>query len=174
MAEEQREILIGAAELAARVDELGRRIADEYGRELTMVVVLKGAFVFAADLARALSRAGASVRIEFLRLASYHDGRESSGQVDCLGPCPVVTGARVLVVEDILDTGRTALAALELLRRQRPAEIRLCALLDKPSRRHLAIEGDWIGFAIPDRFVVGYGIDHAERHRELPEVAALS
>ncbi len=173
MAEHEVVSLIGAAEIAARVETLADEIAADYGTDLVMVPVLKGAFVFAADLMRALGRRGAAVRIEFLRLASYGAATESSGRVSVIGPAPEVAGARVLVVEDVLDTGRSACSAVELMHQAGAAEVRLCALLDKPSRRVEQASGDYIGFVIPDRFVVGYGIDWNERYRERPDVAAV-
>ena len=165
--------LIGAAEIAARVEALADHIAADYGTDLVMVPVLKGAFVFAADLMRALGRRGAAVRVEFLRLASYGAATESSGRVTLIEPIPEVAGGRVLIVEDVLDTGRSARFAVELMRRAGAAEVRLCALLDKPSRRTEDVAGDYIGFVIPDRFVVGYGIDWNERYRERSDVAAV-
>lgn len=165
--------LIGAAEIAARVEALAEHIVGDYGTDLVLVPVLKGAFVFAADLMRALSRHGASVRVDFLRLSSYGAATRSSGRVTLIGPLPEVAGARVLVVEDVLDTGRSARFAVDQMVRAAAAEVRLCTLLDKPSRRTEDVTADYVGFVIPDRFVVGYGIDWNERYRERPDVAAV-
>lgn len=175
MAEQRFDVvpMIAAAELADRVEALAADIAADYGGALVMVPVLKGAFVFAADLMRALGRRGVAVRVEFLRLASYGAATESSGRVQLLGPVPEVAGARVLIVEDILDSGRSARFAAELLRGAGAAEVRLCALLDKPSRRAVAVAANYVGFVIPDRFVVGYGIDWKERFRERGDLAVV-
>ena len=166
------ETLIPAARIAARVAELARDLDRDYaGRELLCVGVLKGCFVFLADLVRHLS---VPTRIEFLRAASYGAATESSGVVqirmDLDAP---LAGRHVLLVEDILDTGLTLDYLRKHLLAAGPASLKICALLDKRVRRRVAIEADYVGFAIDDHFVVGYGLDFDERHRERPDVAIL-
>lgn len=167
--------LISAEEIAVRLDTLAKEIVAELGPDITMIPVLKGAFVFAADLLRALGRNGAHVRlrVQFLRLASYGDATESSGTVRQEGDLPDVAGETVLIVEDVLDSGRTASRALDLMRRAGARRAALVVLLDKPARRVVECPADFTGFTIPDRFVVGYGIDWAERFRELDHVAVV-
>lgn len=169
---------LSAERIAARVGEMAREIVallpHPENRELVLVVVLKGAFVFAADLARALHAAGASTRIEFIHLGSYGDATESSGVVKVFtAPPDGLAGHQVLLVDDILDTGRSLRQAKRMLE-ETGAELRLCVLLDKPSRRETDLEPDFVGFTVPNRFVVGYGIDYAEKFRELPFIAFLN
>jgi hypoxanthine phosphoribosyltransferase len=142
--------------------------------DYVMVVILNGAFMFAADLARALARHGSHPTMEFVNLKSYGDATESSGQVRVLGTLPErLDGRAVLIVDDILDTGRTMHFARALLAGLGAAPVRLCVFLDKPARRVAAIEAEHVGFSIEDRFVVGYGLDHAKRWRGLPDLAAV-
>jgi hypoxanthine phosphoribosyltransferase len=164
-------VLLSAERIAARVKELGSRIAvDHAGRELVLVAVLKGSFVFAADLCRAISL---PLRVEFLGLRSYA-GTESSGVVEITHDLKhAVEGADVLVVEDIVDTGLTMRYLLDNLATRRPRSVRICALLHKPSRARVEVPIDYVGFTIEDRFVVGYGLDHDERWRNLPYIGVL-
>ena len=169
---------LSAERIAARVGEMAREIVaslpDPENRELVLVVILKGAFVFAADLARALRAAGASTRVEFIRLSSYGDATNSSGVVKVFtAPPDGLAGHQVLLVDDILDTGRS-LHQAKMMLEESGAEVRLCVLLDKPSRREVAVDPDFIGFEIPNRFVVGYGIDYAEEFRDLPFIAFVN
>jgi hypoxanthine phosphoribosyltransferase len=166
------ESLISAERIAVRVRELGDTITRDYeGRELILVGVLKGAWVFLADLVRELRVA---VSCEFVRVSSYGMGTETSGQPQLLlDVASSLAGKHVLVVDDILDTGISLAWLLEHLQRQAPASLRVCVLLDKPSRRRVDITADYVGFEIPDVFVVGYGIDWAERYRELPYVGGV-
>ena len=160
--------------IARRVEALAAEIAGSLPRELVLVAVLKGGFVFAADLMRALDRAGLTLRVDFLRLASYGHARQSSGVVRSLGPLPDdLAGRAVLIVEDIVDTGRSLVAARSLLDSSGAATISTCVLLDKPSRREVEVEPDFVGFTIDDVFVVGYGIDLAEQHRHLPFIGTI-
>lgn len=161
--------VISADAISRRVRELGAEISAAYaGREPVMVLVLHGAFIFAADLARALSTAH---QVESLALASYF-GRESSGQVQVVKDLGCdIAGRDVLIVEDIVDTGRTAAAALELLKSRGPRSIEVVTLLDKPSRRLMKVKPRWVGFEIEDIFVVGYGLDLDGRFRGLPYIA---
>jgi hypoxanthine phosphoribosyltransferase len=167
------QLLIGEKEIAQRIEEMARQIAADLGESFVMVIVLKGAFVFGADLLRALGRARAQPRVEFLGLSSYGLERRTSGDVVPWTPIPIVKGERVLVVEDILDSGLTVTYAMEMLRQAGALDVKLCALLDKPAGRRTPATGDYVGFSIPPRFIVGYGIDWAERWRELPNIAAV-
>jgi hypoxanthine phosphoribosyltransferase len=165
--------LYSEEQLRARVREMGEQIARDYdGRELVLVGVLKGSFCFMADLARAI--ASTHVRIEFLGLASYGDETKSSGVVritqDLTKP---IEGHHVIVVEDIVDTGLTMDYLMDNLRTRHPASVKLAALLHKPSRMKKEVAIDYLGFTIPDLFVIGYGLDYAQRYRNLPYIGVL-
>jgi len=166
------EILVRTEDIAAKVGELGARIATDYaGKDLVLVSILKGALPFLADLMRATQ---IPLALDFLEVSSYGTGTESSGVVRILKDlAQPIEGRDVLVVEDILDTGQTLNYVIEHLHSQRPASVRLCVLLDKPARRVVPVEIDYRGFEIPDKFVVGYGLDYAERYRNLPFVGVL-
>jgi hypoxanthine phosphoribosyltransferase len=168
-------MLFDAEQIARRVDELAREIRQKAGsRDLALVGILKGSFMFMADLARALERAGARPQIEFMRLASYGQKKESSGEVLLLGDAPRdFEGRPVVVVDDIVDTGLSMDYGRELLAGRNVAAVHTCALLDKPSRRNVDIVIDFVGFTIPDVFVVGYGIDYAEQYRYLPYIGKV-
>ncbi len=167
--------LFGEAAIAARVAELAEDIARTMPEAFTVVGLLKGSFVFVADLVRALDRAGRRPRIDFITLSSYGLGRESSGSVRLIGAPPEdIAGRAVLLVDDVADTGRSLSYARDLLLRLGASEVRSCALLDKPARRAVAVPLDFIGFTIADVFVVGYGIDHAEQYRHLPYLGAIA
>lgn len=167
--------LIDEERLRARIEELAdAMVAAGLPRDVTLLVLLKGAFVFAADLLRALGRRGFAPRVEFLRLSSYGHGTVSRGRVEVIGGVPAsLRGRDVLVVDDIQDTGRTLACVLDLLREAGVRRVWTCVLLDKPSRREVDLTPDFVGFEVPDVFVVGYGIDRAERHRELPWIGAV-
>ena len=167
-------ILFSAAEIAGRVDALAGEIARTLPTDFVMVGLLKGAWVFVADLARALERAGAGPEIEFMRLSSYGLAKESSGAVQLLGDIPAgLAGRPVLLVDDIVDTGRSIAFAAAQLRQRGVQDLWTCALLDKPQRREIAVTIDFVGFTIGNVFVVGYGTDHAEKYRHLPYVGAV-
>ena len=164
--------LLSTEEIAARVRELGAEITREYtGRPLVLVCVLKGSFVFAADLARAIDL---PVRIDFLGVRSYGVDTETSGVVqitqDLSRP---IEGEHVLLVEDIVDTGLTIAHLINLLRTRGPTSVRVCALLHKPARARIQVKIDYLGFTIEDRFVVGFGLDFAERYRNLPYIGVI-
>ncbi len=166
--------LFDEAQGARRVDELAGAIAAALPADLTVVGLLKGAFVFTADLVRALDRVGRQPRVEFLQVSSYGTGTESSGRVKVIGGMPdSVGGLNVLLVDDIQDTGRTLAFTRQMLLDHGAARVWTCALLDKPSRRVVDIQPDFTGFVIPDVFVVGYGIDWAERYRHLPYIGKV-
>jgi hypoxanthine phosphoribosyltransferase len=167
-------ILFSAAEIAARVDTLAADIARTVPTDFVMVGLLKGAAVFVADLARALDRAGARPEIEFMRLSSYGSIKESSGAVQLVGDIPAgLAGRSVLLVDDIVDTGRSIAYAAVQLRQCGIGDLWLCALVDKPQRREIAVAIDFIGFSIGNVFVVGYGTDYAEKYRHLPYIGVL-
>ncbi len=160
--------------IARRVDALATEIAGTLPREFLVVGILKGCFVFVADLVRRLDRHGRTPGIEFVCLASYGDERQSSGQVRLAGELPAaVRNAEILLVDDIADSGRSLVRARDLLVEACAARIWTCALIDKPCRRQVEFQPDFSGFTVEDIFVVGYGIDHAERYRHLPFIGAL-
>ena len=167
------EILVQPDELARRVRELGAEISRDYeGREPLLIGVLKGAVFFLSDLMRSLD---VSCEVDFMAVASYGSATESSGVVRILKDLDRdITGRNVLIVEDIVDSGLTLQYLLRSLETRRPASLEVCALLTKPSRRKVELPAKYIGFEIPDRFAIGYGLDHAERYRNLPYVAVLS
>ena len=165
--------LPSAKSIAARVEELAKEISDFYADSDKLVVVglLRGSFVFIADLVRELDL---PVEVDFLEVSSYGDAMESSREVrimkDIRGE---IEGRDVLVVEDIIDTGHTMQHVITVLRSRRPGRLEICTLLDKPSRREVEVEARWVGFEIPDEFVVGYGIDYAQRNRNLPYIGKV-
>jgi hypoxanthine phosphoribosyltransferase len=158
--------------VANRVAELGAQISADYsGRDPVLVSVLKGALVFLADLMRAMDL---PTSIDLMELSSYGSATESSGQVRILKDLSnPIEDRHVIVVEDIIDTGLTLNYLLRYLHDKGPASIRICCLLDKPARRLAPIEIDYRGFTIPDRFVIGYGLDYGERYRNLPYIGVL-
>ena len=167
------EVLLSQEQIAQAVAQLGAQITADYtGKDLTMISVLKGSVVFMADLMRAIDL---PLRIDFMSVSSYGAGVKTSGvvkiQADLTHP---IAGQHLLIVEDILDSGLTLSYLTQLLRSRGPASIRLVTLLDKPQRRQVDITADYIGFAIPDVFVVGYGLDYDERYRNLPFVGKLA
>jgi hypoxanthine phosphoribosyltransferase len=167
-------VLFTAAEIAARVDALAAEIARAIPSEFVMVGLLKGGALFVADLVRALDRAGAHPEIEFMRLASYGLAKESSGRVQLLGEIPAALAGRpVLLVDDIVDTGRSIAYASAQLRESEVGALWTCVLLDKPQRRQVEVAIDFVGFTIADLFVVGYGTDYAEKYRHLPYIGVV-
>ena len=166
------EILIGEDELQARIRTLGAEISADYqGRELLLVGVLKGAVFFMADLMRSISVA---CEIDFMAISSYGAATDSSGVVRILKDLDInIEGRHVLVVEDIIDSGLTLSYLLRNLESREPASLEICALLTKPDRREVDVPVRYIGFEIPNRFVIGYGLDFAERYRNLPYVGVL-
>ncbi len=166
------EVILTEEEIKRRVAELGEQIGDDYrGKEPLAVGILKGAILFLGDLVRVVDL---PVKVDFMALSSYGDSSESSGIVRILKDLDEnVEGRDVLVVEDIVDTGLTLSYLIDNLRSRRPASLKVCTLLDKPTRRRVAIHPDYNGFVIPDRFVVGYGLDFAEKYRNLPFIGVL-
>ena len=166
--------LFDEEEISRRVRELAEEIAATLAGEITIVGIFKGSFVFVADLIRALDGLGCAPRVEFLRLSSYGHARESSGEIKVIGDVPPgIAGRQVLVIDDIVDTGRTLAFAKALLLERGAARCWTCALIDKPSRREVDFAADLVGFTVGDVFVVGYGIDYAERYRHLPYIGAI-
>ena len=166
------DVLVEADVLARRVEELGERISADYeGRDLFLVGVLKGAVFFLSDLMRCLTVA---CEVDFMAVSSYGSSTDSSGVVRILKDLDAsIEGREVLIVEDIVDSGLTLSYLLRTLRARDPASLEVCALLTKPERRKVELPIRYVGFEIPNRFAVGYGLDHAERYRNLPYVAAL-
>lgn len=167
-----KQILLTKEELAQTVALLGKQISEDYkDKNLLMISVLKGSVVFMADLMRAIT---IPCQIDFMYVSSYGKGAKTSGVVKILKDLDISPeGFDLLVVEDILDSGMTLSHVLELLSSRNPKSIRLCALLDKPDRRVVDLKANYVGREIPDEFVVGYGLDYAERYRNLPFVGAL-
>lgn len=167
-------VLFSEERIAARIAELAADIVAAMARELVIISVLKGGFIFTADLIRALHRAGLEPEIDFLKLSSYGEATESSGEPEILFDLSAnVAGREVLIVDDILDTGRTLLFARNLLGEREATTVRACCLLDKAERRMVDVEAEFVGFACPNEFVVGYGLDFAHRYRELPYIGVL-
>jgi hypoxanthine phosphoribosyltransferase len=170
--EREPRVLISSAELLHKVGDLAKQLSSDYqGKDPILVGVLKGAFMFMADLVRHLD---IPVRCDFVKVSSYGVGKTSSGQVKLqLDVSLPVEGQHLVIVEDIIDTGTTTAWLLDHLRQRQPASVRICALLDKPARRQTPVPIDYRAFSIPDRFVVGYGIDCGERYRQLPYVGYI-
>ena len=165
-------IFFSAEEIDKRLEEMAGEINRDYaGKELMLISVLRGSFVFMADLTRKITL---PCTVDFLAVSSYGKGTTSSGQVQITKALSDdIEGKDILVVEDILDSGNTLSYLMKLLRARHPASIRLCTLLDKPERRVVPVEVDYVGFTIPDEFVVGYGLDYAEKYRNLPYIGIL-
>ena len=166
------DILVGAEELQRRVRELGAEISRDYAdKDLVLIGVLKGAVFFVSDLMRRLE---IPVEVDFMAVASYGSATKSSGVVRILKDLDAaIEGRDVLIVEDIVDSGLTLQYLLRNLAGRNPASLEVCALLIKPERRKVELKTKYVGFEIPNRFAIGYGLDHAERYRNLPYVAAL-
>jgi hypoxanthine phosphoribosyltransferase len=167
------EVLISAEQIAARVDELAAELSRDYAdvQEIVMIGVLKGAFMFLADLARKMT---IPRRIEFISVSSYGEAGDEAGAVRLLMDVRTpLKGKHVLLVEDIVDTGHTIDYLLRILQAREPASLRTCALVQKPDSLEVAVPMDYLGFEIPDVWVVGFGLDFAERDRTLPYIAKL-
>jgi hypoxanthine phosphoribosyltransferase len=166
-------VLIDAEALRARIGELGDEISAHYaGQDLLLIGVLKGAVFFMADLMRHLT---VPCEVDFMAISSYGAQTDSSGVVRILKDLDInIEGRNVLVVEDIIDSGLTLSYLMRNLESREPASLEICALLTKPARREIDVTVRWIGFEIPNRFVIGYGLDFAERYRNLPYVGVLS
>jgi len=165
-------VLITREQIAAKVAQIGERItADFAGESLMLIGVLKGAAIFLADLARQINL---DTTFDFLAVSSYGSARQQSGEVRLVKDIDLpIEGRNIILVEDILDTGLTLTFLLSMLQARRPKSLKVAALLDKISRRTEPVHGDYVGFAIPDEFVVGYGLDFAEQYRNLPDICVL-
>ena len=166
------EVLFSEEQLKNRVQEIARQITADYqGKEIVLISVLRGSFVFMADLCRAIDL---PCTLDFMAVSSYGKGTKSSGQVQITKDLSEdITDRHIIVVEDILDSGNTLSYLLKILENRHPASIRLCTLLDKPDRRVKPVQVHYSGFTIPDAFVVGYGLDYAEKYRNLPYIGIL-
>ena len=168
-------IIYSAAEIGARVGALASEIADTLGPNIMVVAILKGSFVFTADLLRELHDHGVHPRIDFMTLSSYGTETESSGNVAIMRDITDdVQGAKILLIDDILESGRTLAFARELLLNRGADQVKLCVLLDKPEKRKVKVNADYVGFSIGDSFVVGYGLDYAHYFRELPYIGTVA
>jgi len=163
------QILFTREEVGAAVSRLAAEIGRDYqGKNPLLIGILKGSFVFMADLIRLLDF---PLEVEFITLSSYGRGRSTPGKLKLVGGLSTeVEGRHVLVIEDIVDTGHTVSFLLGHLKKKKPASLRLCALTDKPSRRQVPVDIDYLGFTVPDKFIVGYGIDWDEKFRSLPDI----
>lgn len=165
-------VLLSEEQLTKRIAELGEEITKEYkGKEIVAICVLKGAILFMADLARAVK---VPMALDFMAVSSYGNGTTTSGTVRILKDLDNnIEGKHVLVVEDIIDSGVTLKYLLKNLKSRKPASIKLCTLLNKPERRRVEVDIDYCGFTVPDYFLVGYGLDYAEKYRNLPFIGIL-
>lgn len=164
--------LLSEEQIRARVAEMGRQISQDYhGQPVLVIGILKGAFVFCADLMRSMT---VETQVDFMAVSSYGNATESSGVIRIVKDLDTpVEGRHVLLVEDIVDSGLTLKYLKEYLGHQNPASLKVAVLLDKPSRRKTEVAVDYTGFAIPDEFIVGYGIDYAEQYRHLPYIGLI-
>ena len=172
MYEDVESILIDRNAIQARIKEMAARIEKDYkGESVVMICILRGASVFFCDLVRELDL---DVRFEFMSVSSYGAGTTSSGEVrivkDINAP---LAGKNVIIVEDIIDSGNTLSYLKRLLEQRNPKSLKICALLDKPSRRKVELQGDYVGFTVEDKFLVGYGLDYAEKYRNLKDIGVL-
>lgn len=165
-------VLVSEEEINAKIRELGATISKEYeGKEVHLICVLKGGIFFTCDLAKRIS---VPVTLDFMSVSSYGDGTVSSGRVKIVKDLDEpIEDKNVLIVEDIIDSGRTLSFLIEMLKSRKPASIKLCTLLDKPERRVTDVEVDYVGFNIPDEFVVGYGLDYVQKYRNLPYIGVI-
>jgi hypoxanthine phosphoribosyltransferase len=168
---ESTKVLIAETRLKKKIAALARRISHDYkGKDLVLIGVLKGAFVFLSDLMRALT---IPVSVDFIQVSSYGAGTASSGVIKIRKDIDLpIVDKDVLIVEDIIDYGYTLDYLLRFIANKKPASVKICALLDKPSRRRVKVPVDYRGFKIPDKFIVGYGLDFSEKYRNLPHIAA--
>ncbi len=169
---ERVELLLSEAEVDTKIAELGAAISKDYeGQEVTLVCILKGATFFACELAKRIT---IPVEMEFMRCSSYGNKTESSGDVKITQDLDApIRGKNIIVVEDIIDSGRTLSSLFKVLNSRGPASLKLCSLLDKPDRRVTEVKVDYTGFEIPDVFVVGYGLDYAQKYRNLPYIGEV-
>lgn len=165
-------VLVSEADVDKRIEELGRKISQDYaGKQVHLICILKGGVFFMCELAKRIT---VPVSMDFMCVSSYGDGTASSGVVRIAKDLDeTIEGKDVLIVEDIIDSGRTLSYLIEVLKKRNPNSIRLCTLLDKPDRRVCDVKVDYMGFDIPDHFVVGYGLDYAQKYRNLPYIGVV-
>lgn len=165
-------VMISEEEIDKRIRELGAKISREYeGKELHMICILKGSVFFASELAKRIT---VPVTLDFMTVSSYGNDTVSSGHIQIRNDlAESIEGRHVLVIEDIIDTGKTLSFLMKMLQERKPASLKLCTLLDKPDRRTHPVDVDDVGFEIPDEFVVGYGLDYAQKYRNLPYIGVV-
>lgn len=172
MQEDIKEILLTSEEIQSKVKELGEKITEDYkGKDLLLICILKGSFIFMSDLCKEIDL---PLTLDFMAVSSYGDSAQSSGVVRIIKDLEEdIEGKDVLIVEDIIDTGLTLSYLINILESRGPKTVKVCTLLDKPERRKSNVKPDYLGFKIPDEFVVGYGLDYAEKYRNSPFVSIL-
>lgn len=172
MAYRIKDVMISESEIKERVQKLAEQIEGDFNNEaIVMIIVLKGSFVFAADLIREMK---GDIKVDFISVSSYGDETETTGKVRLLKDLDAnITGQNVVVVEDIIDSGLTLHFLRDHLNTHKPKQIKICTLLDKPERRRVDLPVDYVGFVIPDEFIVGYGIDYAQMYRNLPHISTV-
>lgn len=165
-------VLISENDVDAKIAEIGRQISEEYaGKQVHLICILKGSVFFTCELAKRIT---VPVSMDFMSVSSYGDGTSSSGIVKIAKDLDeTIEGKDVIVIEDIIDSGRTLSYLLEVLAKRNPSSMKLCTLLDKPDRRVKDVKVDYVGFEIPDEFVVGYGLDYAQKYRNLPYIGIV-
>lgn len=165
-------VLVSEQDVDARIEELGKKISEDYaGKQVHFICILKGSVFFMCELAKRIT---VPVTMDFMSVSSYGDGTKSSGIVKIAKDLDeTLEGKDVIIVEDIIDSGRTLYYLMEVLQQRKPSSMRLCTLLDKPDRRVRDVKVDYIGFSIPDEFVVGYGLDYAQKYRNLPFIGVV-
>ena len=169
---EKIKVLVSEQEVDARIEELGKKISEDYaGKQVHLICILKGGVFFMCELAKRIT---VPVSMDFMSVSSYGDGTKSSGIVKIAKDLDeTLEGKDVIIVEDIIDSGRTLYYLMDVLQQRKPNSMKLCTLLDKPERRVVDVKVDYMGFNIPDEFVVGYGLDYAQRYRNLPYIGVL-
>ena len=165
-------VMISEEDVDAKIAELGRKISEDYaGKQVHLVCILKGSVFFTCELAKRIT---VPVSLDFMSVSSYGDGTKSSGIVKIAKDLDeTLEGKNVIVIEDIIDSGRTLYYLMEVLQKRQPESLKLCTLLDKPDRRVKDVKVDYVGFEIPDEFVVGYGLDYAQKYRNLPYIGIV-
>lgn len=165
-------VMISEQDVDARIEELGKMISEDYaGKKVHLICILKGSVFFMCELAKRIT---VPVTMDFMSVSSYGDGTKSSGIVKIAKDLDeTLEGKDVIIIEDIIDSGRTLYYLMEVLQQRKPSSMRLCTLLDKPDRRVKDVKVDYVGFAIPDEFVVGYGLDYAQEYRNLPYIGVV-
>lgn len=165
-------VMISEQDVDARIEELGKMISEDYaGKKVHLICILKGSVFFMCELAKRIT---VPVTMDFMSVSSYGDGTKSSGIVKIAKDLDeTLEGKDVIIVEDIIDSGRTLYYLMEVLQQRKPSSMKLCTLLDKPDRRVKDVKVDYVGFAIPDEFVVGYGLDYAQEYRNLPYIGVV-